>query len=108
MAEVATVACGAKAAGITLAVPAAAASYVGGNLASIVSVLPGAIGFYEAGMIGTMHIIGHLAVGDAAVCALTYRVLSFWAPLPAVISVLLRVSRSGISSAGSRKAVNQP
>jgi len=95
-AEVTTVLCGARAAGITLFAPAAAVSYVAGNLASIISVLPGAIGFYEAGMIGTLHVAGRLTLGDAAVCALTYRLLSFWAPMPAVVNVLFKVSRDGL------------
>jgi uncharacterized protein (TIRG00374 family) len=94
--EVATVMCGARAAGIILYAPAAAVSYVAGNLASIISVLPGAIGFYEAGMIGTLHVSGNLSIGDAAVCAMAYRVLSFWAPLPVVVNVLLKVSREGM------------
>jgi uncharacterized protein (TIRG00374 family) len=102
-AEVATVLCGAKAAGIPLSIPAAAVSYVGGNLASIISVLPGAIGFYEAGMIGTMHVAGHISLGDATVCAMTYRLLSFWAPLPVVANVLLKASKEGFL--GSRRSM---
>ena len=107
LAEVSTVVFGARAAGISLAFDAAAASYVGGNLASIVSVLPGAVGFYEAGMIGTMHVLGHLSLGDCAVCTLTYRVLSFWAPLPVVGSLLLKVSREGLHGASKQDNVSR-
>jgi len=95
-AEVATVVLGAKAAGVTITAPVAAASYVAGNLASIISVFPGAVGFYEAGMVGTLHLLGKTSVGDAIVCTVIYRLLSFWAPLPVVVSLLIRVSKEGI------------
>jgi uncharacterized protein (TIRG00374 family) len=96
-AEIATIVFGASAAGLTITVPVAAASYVAGNLASIISALPGAVGFYEAGMIGTMHGVGHIPYGDAAVCTLTYRLLSFWAPMPIVLHVLTKIAKDGIS-----------
>lgn len=77
----------------------AAAGYVAGNLAAIVSFLPAGLGFFEGAMGVTLHLLGGVSVIDAAAATIVYRILSVWLPLPAVLGTArqaVAAARSGI------------
>lgn len=87
-AEVGTLLCAARAFRAPLAPAAAAAGYVGGNLAAIVSLLPGGLGFFEGAMTVTFHRLGGMPPADALGVTLLYRLLSVWLPLPVLLGVV--------------------
>lgn len=100
-AEALTLVCCARAFGVRLPFGLAAAGYVTGNLAAIVSFLPGGVGFYEGAMVTTWHTAGRVPLGAALAVTLLYRLLSVWLPLPfalrAVRQALGRAPSSGPS-----------
>ncbi len=56
-------------------------AYVIGNLAGMIPITPGGLGFVEAGLTATLVLAG-VSAGDAVVITLGYRLISFWLPLP--------------------------
>ena len=56
-------------------------AYVIGNLAGMIPITPGGLGFVEAGLTATLVLAG-VGAGDAVVITLGYRLISFWLPLP--------------------------
>lgn len=69
-------------------------AYVIANLSAIVSILPGGLGLFEAGMAATMHRLGYIPIENAVVITILYRLLSVWLPLPLVLGTV----RSAIAS----------
>ncbi|MEO7718937.1 MAG: lysylphosphatidylglycerol synthase transmembrane domain-containing protein [Capsulimonas sp.] len=97
VAEVGTLLCAARAFHFTLAPAAATAGYVGGNLAAIVSLLPGGLGFFEGAMTVTFHRLGGMRPADALGVTLLYRLLSVWLPIPVLLGVVREALRTNIS-----------
>jgi uncharacterized protein (TIRG00374 family) len=57
-------------------------AYVAGSFLGMIPLTPGGLGFVEAGLTGMLVLAG-VDAGPAAVATLTYRLVSFWLPLPA-------------------------
>jgi len=56
-------------------------AYTAAALLALVPFTPGGLGFVETGLVGTLTLAG-VSVGDALVATLTYRLVSFWLPIP--------------------------
>ncbi|MGI9557929.1 MAG: lysylphosphatidylglycerol synthase transmembrane domain-containing protein [Solirubrobacterales bacterium] len=56
-------------------------AYVVANLAGMIPITPGGLGFVEAGLTSTLVLAG-VSAGDAVVITFGYRLISFWLPLP--------------------------
>ena len=56
-------------------------AYVAAQLLGMVPFTPGGLGFVEAGLTGALVLAG-VSAGDAVIATLTYRLASFWLPLP--------------------------
>lgn len=91
--EAATLVCIARAFHCTLAPSVAAAGYVAANLAAIVSFLPGGAGLYEGVMLAAFHALAGLPLPAALAVVLTYRLLSFWLPIPLALGALRSAKR---------------
>lgn len=83
--ETGTVACCARAFDAPVSAGAAAAAYVAGNLAALVSFLPGGVGFFEGAMAATLEHLGREPLTACFAGTLAYRVLALWLPLPIVL-----------------------
>ena len=57
-------------------------AYFVAQLLAQIPITPGGLGFVEAGLTGTLAIVG-VAAGDAVVATLAYRLFSYWLPIPA-------------------------
>ena len=57
-------------------------AYTSGKLLALIPLTPGGLGFVEAGLVGTLTLAG-VAPGDALLATLTYRLVSYWLPIPA-------------------------
>jgi uncharacterized protein (TIRG00374 family) len=57
-------------------------AYAGAKLLALVPLTPGGLGFVEAGLVGTLTLAG-VDAQDALVATLTYRLVSYWLPIPA-------------------------
>lgn len=57
-------------------------AYAGAGLLALIPLTPGGLGFVEAGLVGTLTLAG-VAAQDALLATLTYRLLSYWLPIPA-------------------------
>jgi uncharacterized protein (TIRG00374 family) len=57
-------------------------AYAGAALLALVPFTPGGLGFVEAGLVGALSLAG-VAPGDALLATLTYRLVSYWLPIPA-------------------------
>ncbi len=57
-------------------------AYAAASLLTLIPLTPGGLGFVEAGLVGTLALAG-VAPGDALLATLTYRLVSFWLPIPA-------------------------
>jgi uncharacterized protein (TIRG00374 family) len=57
-------------------------AYAGAKLLSLVPLTPGGLGFVEAGLVGTLTLAG-ISAQDAVLATLTYRLVSYWLPIPA-------------------------
>ncbi len=55
---------------------------------AMVPLTPGGLGFVEAGLTGVLALAG-VSAGDAVVATLSYRLVSFWMPLPAGLGAYL-------------------
>jgi uncharacterized protein (TIRG00374 family) len=90
-------------------------AYAGARVLALIPVTPGGLGFVEAGLVGTLTLAG-VDAQDALLATLTYRLVSYWLPIPAgaVAYVLFRRRYGGTAeiphsvsavsdSAGSRK-----
>ena len=66
-------------------------AYAGAKLLALVPFTPGGLGFVEAGLVGALTLAG-ASPGDALLATLTYRLVSYWLPIPAgaVAYVLFR------------------
>ena len=57
-------------------------AYAGAKVLSLVPLTPGGLGFVEAGLVGTLTLAG-ISPQDAVLATLTYRLVSYWLPIPA-------------------------
>jgi uncharacterized protein (TIRG00374 family) len=57
-------------------------AYGGAKLLSLVPLTPGGLGFVEAGLAGTLTLAG-VSPQDAVLATLSYRLVSYWLPIPA-------------------------
>jgi uncharacterized protein (TIRG00374 family) len=57
-------------------------AYAGAKLLALIPVTPGGLGFVEAGLVGTLTLAG-VPADDALLATLTYRLVSYWLPIPA-------------------------
>jgi uncharacterized protein (TIRG00374 family) len=57
-------------------------AYAGAQLLALIPLTPGGLGFVEAGLVGTLTLAG-VAPEDALLATLTYRLVSYWLPIPA-------------------------
>jgi uncharacterized protein (TIRG00374 family) len=48
----------------------------------LIPLTPGGLGFVEAGLVGTLTLAG-VSAHDAVLATLTYRLVSYWLPIPA-------------------------
>jgi uncharacterized protein (TIRG00374 family) len=56
-------------------------AYFVAQMLAQIPLTPGGLGFVEAGLTGTLAIVG-VAAGDAVVATLAYRLFSYWLPIP--------------------------
>jgi uncharacterized protein (TIRG00374 family) len=56
-------------------------AYFVAQLLAQIPITPGGLGFVEAGLTGTLALVG-VAAGDAVVATLAYRLVSYWLPIP--------------------------
>ena len=66
-------------------------AYAGARVLALIPFTPGGLGFVEAGLVGTLTLAG-VDAQDALLATLTYRLVSYWLPIPAggVAYVLFR------------------
>jgi uncharacterized protein (TIRG00374 family) len=57
-------------------------AYVSSQLLTLVPFTPGGLGFVEAGLVGALTLAG-VPPGNALLATLTYRLVSYWLPIPA-------------------------
>ena len=57
-------------------------AYAAAGLLALIPLTPGGLGFVEAGLVGTLTLAG-VTAQDALVATLTYRLVSYWLPIPA-------------------------
>jgi uncharacterized protein (TIRG00374 family) len=57
-------------------------AYAGAGLLALIPLTPGGLGFVEAGLVGTLTLAG-VPAHDAVLATLTYRLVSYWLPIPA-------------------------
>jgi uncharacterized protein (TIRG00374 family) len=57
-------------------------AYAGAGALTLIPFTPGGLGFVEAGLVGLLTLAG-VPAGDALVATLTYRLASYWLPIPA-------------------------
>jgi uncharacterized protein (TIRG00374 family) len=57
-------------------------AYAGSKILALIPLTPGGLGFVEAGLVGTLTLAG-VAPQDAVLATLTYRLVSYWLPIPA-------------------------
>jgi uncharacterized protein (TIRG00374 family) len=57
-------------------------AYAGAALLALIPFTPGGLGFVEAGLVGTLTLAG-VSPQDALLATLTYRLVSYWLPIPA-------------------------
>ena len=88
-------------------------AYAAAVLLGMIPATPGGLGFVEAGLTGLLALAG-VAAGAAAVATLTYRLISFWLPLPAgAVAYWLARRRYGrpnasATSAATSEAISSP
>ena len=56
-------------------------AYAAGQVLAMIPITPGGLGFVEAGLTGVLALAG-VSAGDAVLATLSYRLVSFWMPLP--------------------------
>lgn len=56
-------------------------AYAASQVLVMIPITPGGLGFVEAGLTGVLALAG-VSAGDAVLATLTYRLVSFWLPLP--------------------------
>ena len=57
-------------------------AYASAQLLALIPLTPGGLGFVEVGLVGTLTLAG-IAPQDALLATLTYRLVSYWLPIPA-------------------------
>jgi uncharacterized protein (TIRG00374 family) len=57
-------------------------AFTAGSLLGMIPLTPGGLGFVEAGLVGTLTLAG-VSAQDAVLATLTYRLVSYWLPIPA-------------------------
>jgi uncharacterized protein (TIRG00374 family) len=57
-------------------------AYAGARVLALIPATPGGLGFVEAGLVGTLTLAG-ISPQDAVTATLTYRLVSYWLPIPA-------------------------
>lgn len=56
-------------------------AYAAAGLLALIPLTPGGLGFVEAGLVGTLTLAG-ISPQDALLATLTYRLVSYWLPIP--------------------------
>jgi uncharacterized protein (TIRG00374 family) len=56
-------------------------AFAAGQVLAMIPITPGGLGFVEAGLTGVLALAG-VSAGDAVLATLSYRLVSFWMPLP--------------------------
>jgi uncharacterized protein (TIRG00374 family) len=56
-------------------------AYAAAGLLALIPLTPGGLGFVEAGLVGTLTLAG-VGAEDALLATLTYRLVSYWLPIP--------------------------
>ncbi len=56
-------------------------AYSASAVLGLIPITPGGLGFVEAGLTGVLALAG-VSAGDAVLATLSYRLVSFWLPLP--------------------------
>jgi uncharacterized protein (TIRG00374 family) len=56
-------------------------AYVASRVLALIPLTPGGVGFVEAGLVGMLVLAG-VDHSEALLASLTYRLVSFWLPLP--------------------------
>jgi uncharacterized protein (TIRG00374 family) len=74
-------------------------AFVTALVLGMIPITPGGLGFVEAGLTATLTLAG-ISAADAVVAAATYRLMSFWLPLPAglVAYLLFRIRIGSVAS----------
>jgi uncharacterized protein (TIRG00374 family) len=57
-------------------------AYAAAGLLALIPLTPGGLGFVEAGLVGLLTLAG-ISARDALLATLTYRLVSYWLPIPA-------------------------
>jgi uncharacterized protein (TIRG00374 family) len=99
--EIATIWLVARGAGTSISLLDASSAYVCGNLASIVSFVPGALGFFEAGSIASLTVISHVPWMIAVIVTIGYRALSLWIPAFSVAGLVTDIARAARRRSGA-------
>jgi uncharacterized protein (TIRG00374 family) len=76
-------------------------AFTGSQLLALIPVTPGGLGFVEAGLAGMLALAG-VNAADAALATLSYRLVSYWLPLPAGGVALLLNRRTPRHRTGAR------
>jgi uncharacterized protein (TIRG00374 family) len=67
-------------------------AYAAAGLLALIPLTPGGLGFVESGLVGLLTLAG-VSAGDAVLATLTYRLVSYWLPIPAGGLAYLAFSR---------------
>lgn len=77
-------------------------AYSGAGLLALIPLTPGGLGFVEAGLVGTLTLAG-VSAADSTLATLTYRLASYWLPIPfGVAAYIAFARRCGVSAEGQR------
>lgn len=83
-------------------------AFCAAQLLAQMPVTPGGLGFVEAGLTGMLTLAG-VGAGNAALATFTYRLVSYWLPLPAgLIAYIIHRRRYGSSAPGTPPPSAEP
>lgn len=83
-------------------------AFCAAQLLAQIPITPGGLGFVEAGLAATLVLAG-VSAADAAVATFTYRLISYWLPLPVGLAAFLIDRRLGPpSKPAARASRDQP
>jgi uncharacterized protein (TIRG00374 family) len=83
-------------------------AFCAAQLLAQIPVTPGGLGFVEAGLTGMLTLAG-VGAGNAALATFTYRLVSYWLPLPAgLVAYIMHRRRYGSSPPGTPPPSAEP